>query len=147
MTDSVESFIEIGGGVSPFPGLRPFDFHESHLFFGRDGQSEQLVSKLSRTRFLAVVGPSGSGKSSLVRAGLIPVLHGGFMATAGSSWRIAILRPGSDPVGNLARALNYGGDFGLRDEEKTVTRAAMTEATLRQGSLGLVDTVSHVKCL
>src|SRR2546423_5246420 len=103
-TQTVETFAEIGIPVNPFPGLRPFDFDESHLFFGRDGQSEQLIAKLARTRFLAVVGTSGSGKSSLVRAGLLPVLHGGFMTSARSNWRIAIMRPGSDPVGNLAQA-------------------------------------------
>src|SRR5258706_12123644 len=94
-----ESLAEIRVANNPFPGLRPFGFDESHLFFGRDGQSEQLISKLGRTRFLAVVGTSGSGKSSLVRAGLLPALLGGFMTSAGSGWRIAILRPGNDPMG------------------------------------------------
>src|SRR3989442_15462002 len=101
-TEASETFAEIRTPTNPFPGLRPFDFDESHLFFGRDGQSEQLISKLGRARFLAVVGTSGSGKSSLVRAGLLPALLGGFMTNAGSNWRIAIMRPGSDPIGNLA---------------------------------------------
>src|SRR5262249_53707921 len=70
--------------INPFPGLRPFEFDESHLFFGRNGQSEQLIAKLTGTRFLAVVGTSGSGKSSLVRAGLLPALYSGFMPSAGS---------------------------------------------------------------
>ena len=96
---------EIDQTANPFPGLRPFESNETHLFFGRDGQSEELLRRLKRTRFLAVVGTSGSGKSSLVRAGLLPALQGGLMASAGSDWRIAILRPGGDPIGNLARAL------------------------------------------
>jgi hypothetical protein len=91
---------------SPFPGLRPFEYKESHLFFGRDGQIEKLLDKLTRMRFLAVVGASGSGKSSLVRAGLTPALRGGMMTGAGSNWRIAVIRPSNDPIGNLARALN-----------------------------------------
>jgi tetratricopeptide (TPR) repeat protein len=90
---------------NPFPGLRPFELEESNLFFGREGQSDELLARLQRKRFLAVVGTSGSGKSSLVRAGLLPALHGGLMGGAGSSWRIAILRPGHDPIGNLAGAL------------------------------------------
>ena len=49
---------------NPFVGLRPFDEHEGYLFFGRDGQSDELVKRLGKTRFLAVVGVSGSGKSS-----------------------------------------------------------------------------------
>src|SRR5918912_291368 len=85
----------------PFPGLRPFDTHEKRIFFGRDGLSDVLLQKLRDKRFVAVVGTSGSGKSSLVRAGLLPALKGGFMVSAGSSWRVAILTPGNDPIGNL----------------------------------------------
>ncbi|HJZ80923.1 MAG TPA: ATP-binding protein, partial [Pyrinomonadaceae bacterium] len=138
---TTETFVEIGIPANPFPGLRPFDFDESHLFFGRDGQSEQLISKLGRTRFLAVVGTSGSGKSSLVRAGFLPALHGGFMTSAGSGWRVAVLRPGNDPIGNLARALNSPDVFGSEIEENVAIQTAMAEASLRRGSLGLVEAV------
>jgi WD40 repeat protein len=141
MSETTETFEEIATPANPFPGLRPFEFDESHLFFGRDGQSEQLISKLGRARFLAVVGTSGSGKSSLVRAGLLPTLLGGFMTSAGSDWRIAIMRPGSDPVGNLAEALNSGDVFGSEIEENAAIQTAIAEATLRRGSLGLVDAV------
>src|ERR1044072_616099 len=139
--EATQTFAELGVPTNPFPGLRPFDFEESHLFFGRDGQSEQLIAKLARTRFLAVVGTSGSGKSSLVRAGLLPVLYGGFMTTARSNWRIAIMRPGNDPVGNLARALNEPDVFGSELEENASLQTALAEATLRRGSRGLVDAV------
>jgi tetratricopeptide (TPR) repeat protein len=136
-----ESLAEIRVANNPFPGLRPFEFDESHLFFGRDGQSEQLIGKLSRTHFLAVVGTSGSGKSSLVRAGFLPALQGGFMTSAGSAWRVAIMRPGNDPLGNLARALNARAVFGSEFEENTDIQIAIAESTLRRGSLGLVDAV------
>jgi hypothetical protein len=66
--------------TNPFPGLRPFETNEYRLFFGREGQSDELIRRLQRSRFLAVVGTSGSGKSSLVRAGLLPALLGGMMA-------------------------------------------------------------------
>jgi WD40 repeat protein len=138
---NTEPFAEITTPVNPFPGLRPFEFDESHLFFGRDGQSEQLIAKLGRRRFLAVVGTSGSGKSSLVRAGLLPTLLGGFMTGAGSDWRIAIMRPGNDPIGNLAQALNAPDVFGSEFAENAAIQTAVTEATLRRGGLGLVDTV------
>jgi len=141
ITQSTENFAEIGMPTNPFPGLRPFEFDESHLFFGRDGQSEQLIGKLARTRFLAVVGSSGSGKSSLVRAGLLPALLGGFMTSAGSDWRIAILRPGNDPIGNLARALSAPDVFGSEIDENAAMQTAIAEATLRRGSLGFVDAV------
>lgn len=136
-----ETFTEIKIPANPFPGLRPFDFNESHLFFGRDGQSERLVDKLGCTRFLAVVGTSGSGKSSLVRAGLLPALLGGFMTSAGSNWRIAILRPGNDPIGKLAIAINARDVFGSEEEENQALQIALTEATLRRGNRGLLDVV------
>lgn len=125
---------------NPFPGLRPFDTEEYNLFFGRDGQSDELLLRLARTRFLAVVGTSGSGKSSLIRAGLIPALYGGLMAQTGSAWRIAVFRPGSDPIGNLARALSADDVLGSPDIDDA-TEAAIVETTLRRSTLGLVDAV------
>ncbi len=90
----------------PFPGLRPFKTSEFQLYNGRVGQSEELIKRLKKNRFLAVIGSSGTGKSSLVRAGLIPQLFGGYLHGAGSKWDIAICRPGKDPVQNLAVALS-----------------------------------------
>ena len=125
---------------NPFPGLRPFATDEYRLFFGREGQSDELLARLERSRFLAVVGTSGSGKSSLIRAGLMPALLGGMMKGAGSGWRIAIMRPGGDPIGNLAAELVKKGVLseagaGLSENEAE----AVIEATLRSGSLGIVN--------
>jgi WD40 repeat protein/energy-coupling factor transporter ATP-binding protein EcfA2 len=136
---------EIDHSANPFPGLRPFESSETHLFFGRDGQSEELLRRLKRTRFLAVVGTSGSGKSSLVRAGLLPALQGGLMASAGSDWRIAILRPGGDPIGNLARALASPAVLGSGDEKSAGMQDVLTETTLRRSSLGLVEVVRRAR--
>lgn len=60
---------------SPFPGLRDFTEQESAIFFGREQETSELLQFLGKSRFIAVVGASGSGKSSLVRAGVIPRLH------------------------------------------------------------------------
>lgn len=124
---------------NPFPGLRPFESHENHLFFGREGQSDELLRRLRRTRFLAVVGTSGSGKSSLMRAGLLPALHGGFMAQTAATWHIAVLRPGSDPLGNLAEAMSALAPFQLQNELANY-QAAMLRASLSRSSLGLIET-------
>jgi len=126
--------------INPFPGLRPFEPDEDHLFFGREREIDELLRRLRRTRFLAVIGGSGSGKSSLVRCGLIPSLYGGMMKGAGSSWRVAILRPGEDPIGNLAAALDAPEILG-REGELGATNRVLLEATLRRGSLGLRDCV------
>ena len=90
---------------NPYPGLRPFTMDESHLFFGREGQSETIVNYLSEFRFAAVTGASGSGKSSLIYCGVIPLLYGGFISHAGNTWRIITSRPGSSPIWNLAKAI------------------------------------------
>jgi tetratricopeptide (TPR) repeat protein len=131
---------------NPFPGLRPFETEEYRLFFGREGQSDELISRLSRARFLAVVGTSGSGKSSLIRAGLMPALRGGMMKGAGSGWRIAVMRPGGNPIGNLAAELAKkdvlsAAGMGLSDEEAE----AVIEATLRSGSLGILNTAREAR--
>ena len=123
---------------NPFPGLRPFEAAETHLFFGRDGQSSAIVERLAARRFVAVVGTSGSGKSSLVRAGLLPMLEGGFMASVGSAWRFAVMRPGSNAIRRLAEALADPQALG----GETVTPALRTplmEAVLRRSAIGLID--------
>ena len=139
--ESIERLSEIEIPDNPFPGLRPFELHESLLFFGRESQNERLIEKLGRTRFLAIVGTSGSGKSSLVRAGLLPALLGGMMPDTGSVWHIALMRPGNNPIGNLASALNSHDAFGFADEENRNLQIAITEATLRRGNLGLIEAV------
>ncbi len=112
---------------NPFPGLRPFEFGDNHLFFGRDQQTTELTTRLRKNRFVAVVGTSGSGKSSLVRAGLMPELLSGTMAGAGSSWETTVMRPGGDPLTNLANAI-VEADLYDSDEEDI---ASQVRATLR----------------
>ena len=74
--------------LAPYPGLRPFERNEDPLFFGREEHVDQLLDKLDESHFLAVLGYSGSGKSSLVRAGLLPALDSGYLAGAGPLWEV-----------------------------------------------------------
>jgi PQQ-dependent catabolism-associated CXXCW motif protein len=90
---------------APYPGLRSFRRDESDLFFGREDCVNAMVDRLATTRFLAVLGSSGTGKSSVVKTGLLDAIELGLMAKAGSTWRIAECRPGSAPLKNLALAL------------------------------------------
>lgn len=128
---------------NPFPGLRPFRTDEEHLFFGRENQVDSMIDKLAAHRFLAVVGTSGSGKSSLVNCGLRPALHRGYMASAGAAWRMAQFRPGSDPIGQLACALAAPGVLFDQPMTGALPAEALVEATLRRGSLGLADMVEQ----
>src|SRR5262245_66151331 len=85
---------------------------------------------------VAVVGASGSGKSSLVKAGLIPALESGYLPSAGTDWRIVVCRPGTDPIGNLATGLAR-----LRDEKTAADTLSATavRTLLDNSSLGLVE--------
>jgi formylglycine-generating enzyme required for sulfatase activity len=89
----------------PYPGLRSFQRDEIDIFFGREEQIDQLITCLDQTHFLAVVGLSGCGKSSLVRTGLLADLEAGFLADAGVRWQVVDMRPSHRPFANLAEAL------------------------------------------
>lgn len=130
---------------NPFPGLRPFGFEESHLFFGREGQSDEVLMNLARHRFTSVIGASGSGKSSLMYCGLIPVLFGGFMTQAGSDWVVIVTRPGISPVDNMAESILVKDEAYINssDEEKEINRT-ITTTFLRSSSMGLVDALKQV---
>lgn len=121
----------------PFPGLRPFQPGEEHLFFGRESQIHAMIDKLSATRFLAVVGTSGSGKSSLVNCGLRPALHSGLMAKAGTAWRVAQMRPGGNPLRSLASALSKDGVLFTDFDGSTLALDDIIDASLRMSKLAL----------
>jgi Novel STAND NTPase 1 len=90
-----EAIDELG---EPYPGLRSFRRDETHIFFGREGTIREMVDRLAAHRFLAVTGVSGSGKSSLVKTGLLDALDRGLLVEAGSDWRVVDFRPGVQPL-------------------------------------------------
>ncbi|MEP1033907.1 High-affnity carbon uptake protein Hat/HatR [Ekhidna sp.] len=138
--------VDITQLINPFPGLRPFGIEESHLFFGREGQSDEVLVKLSENKFVAILGASGSGKSSLMFCGLIPTLYGGFMTEAGSNWRIVVTRPGGGPIDNLAEALLIKDkEFSNLGDEDKLIRKTIISTVLRSSSLGLVEVVRQLK--
>jgi WD40 repeat protein len=118
---------------TPFLGLRYFTEESADLFFGRDEEVDELIAALHQSRFVTVLGSSGSGKSSLVGAGLVPALRAGYLAEAGSRWQVVRATPGNDPIGNLAAAL-VGEDAADR---------IGLDAALHRGPLGLVEAVEQ----
>jgi WD40 repeat protein/DNA-binding SARP family transcriptional activator len=90
--------------VCPFRGLAPFDSAHAEYFFGRERLVADLVARLVGSTVIAVVGPSGSGKSSVIRAGLLPSLADGVLPGS-ERWRQVVMRPGEHPVADLGRAL------------------------------------------
>jgi basic membrane lipoprotein Med (substrate-binding protein (PBP1-ABC) superfamily)/DNA-binding SARP family transcriptional activator len=91
-------------GLNPYKGLAPFDEDDSSLFFGRDRLVSEIVRRMDANALVTVIGPSGSGKSSAVRSGVIPAIRKG--ALEGSDeWLIASMMPGAMPFAELEAAL------------------------------------------
>lgn len=104
-------------GESPYKGLQYFEEADADHFFGRELLTAQVVGRLHDERFLTVIGASGSGKSSLVRAGVIPALRGGQRLADGAlppansgRWSIVVMTPSAHPLEALAAALVTGGE-------------------------------------
>jgi hypothetical protein len=128
---------------SPFRSLQAFGPEDSWLFFGRDHDTAELLTRLGRGPTLAVIGNSGSGKSSLIQAGLIPALRRGRFKSGGNpanSWRTAVFRPSSAPFDYLAESLpaQLSPDLSPKD------RAELTDycrSKLRQGGEALRNAI------
>ena len=132
------------GKMNPFPGLRPYNIEESHLFFGRENPSREVLYHLVKNRFAAVTGSSGSGKSSLIYCGVIPLLYSGFIKEAGTKWQIIKTRPGSNPVENLAIAL-FKAEQNTNRQGVTNYSKSLIQAVLHRNNQGLVETMKQLK--
>jgi WD40 repeat protein/serine/threonine protein kinase/DNA-binding SARP family transcriptional activator len=130
---------------NPYKGLRYFREADAPDFFGRDALIRHLLARLEgETRFLAVVGPSGSGKSSAVHAGLIPALRRGALPSS-EGWFIVTMQPGSNPFERLEEALLRVASeppqdlLGqLRGDERGLLRAVEMIASGEEDELVLV---------
>ncbi len=126
---------------NPYVGLRPFKDDENLLFFGRDEQTLEILQRLHNNRFVAVVGSSGSGKSSLIRAGLIPALKGGYLVENSNNWLIAIMKPGQNPMYNLAATILHQINPKIESEaiQDLVTRIK------KEGISALLDIIEPLR--
>ncbi len=110
--------------VCPFRGLAPFDSAHAEYFFGRERLVADLVARLVGSTLIAVVGPSGSGKSSVLRAGLLPALADGVLPGS-ERWRQVVMRPGGHPLAELGRALaRVASDEGAPEADGPIRRRA-----------------------
>ncbi len=131
---------ELPDEMCPYVGLDAFSEIEQGVFFGRERLIEEAVRMLARSRLLAVVGPSGSGKSSLVLAGLLPALKEGAPPDS-ERWRYAPrMVPGSEPMANLARVL-YALQIDPGTDADTWT--AQNAAQLRQAPERLPELIDQ----
>ena len=105
--------------ISPFPGIRPYSEKEAEDFYGREREVEDVLGILKRFKLVTICGESGSGKSSLIQAGILPKLKKGFLGQAGKEWVVCDFRPGISPIENLSYALSDSGAMYLKSKSKT----------------------------
>lgn len=115
--------------INPYPGLRAFTEDEGHLFFGRERQIEEILSKLKQSHFLAIIGASGSGKSSLVKSGLISALKQGRLHEEQKSWLAPIVQPGNNPLSNFIDTLHQNKVISLPENNRNEQMANSIQLT------------------
>ncbi|AFY34082.1 pentapeptide repeat-containing protein [Calothrix sp. PCC 7507] len=130
----VNSTVQVSA-ICPYKGLSYFDCTEAdaNLFYGRKALTDELLEKVRSGNFLAVLGASGSGKSSVVRAGLLYQLKLGRRLSGSDTWQLKIFRPGINPLQNLALAFV---ESELSDIERA-SQLAKAEELIAKGAIGL----------
>ncbi|MHC5596517.1 MAG: nSTAND1 domain-containing NTPase [Nostoc sp.] len=130
----VNSAVKVSA-TCPYKGLSYFDCTEAdaNLFYGRTALTDELLEKVRSGNFLAVLGASGSGKSSVVRAGLLYQLKLGRRLSGSDTWQLKIFRPGINPLQNLALAFV---ESKLSDIERA-SQLAKAEELIAKGTVGL----------
>jgi WD40 repeat protein len=133
-------------GANPFPGLRPFTMDECHLFFGREGQVDDILLKLAHHHSVTIMGYSGSGKSSLMNCGVVPVLLGGFMTHTSPHWAVIASRPGVTPIANLTNSItSFLLKSGRIDQKDVQIHQAIISSVLRSGPEGLIEVCRYIQ--
>ncbi|RCJ17383.1 hypothetical protein A6770_34045 [Nostoc minutum NIES-26] len=118
-------------GICPYQGLRAFGEEDAQYFYGRETITQQLIYNLAVKSFIAVVGASGSGKSSVVQAGLMSQLRHGKQLPGSQEWWMRSFRPGVNPLESLSRRLVDSGT-----EREKAYHQMQLEGMLYQGVEG-----------
>ncbi|PSB02650.1 nSTAND1 domain-containing NTPase [Merismopedia glauca] len=132
-TQNGKSKTSIDLGICPYKGLRAFTEADAQYFYGRDSLTQELIQKLSLRSLLPVVGASGSGKSSVVQAGLVAKLRQGRHLPGSEQWWIRTLRPSDRPMQALSRSL-----VDAKTEKDRSYQQKLLEGILYQGLEGFV---------
>ena len=124
---------------NPFVGLKPYSERDSEVFFGREQEVENLLEILQKNKLVTLSGASGSGKTSLIKAGLINRLKSGFVGQSGKDWSVAYFRPGIEPLLNLSHALSANGVLKINSKSNTTDQKYYSEVISNFNSLGIIE--------
>ena len=123
----------------PFLGIKPYSENESDLFYGREEEVENLLLILQKNKLLTISGDAGSGKTSLIKAGLIPRLKAGFIGQSGKDWSVAYFRPGINPLSNFAHSLAQNDVMSIETKPKTTDYEYYLDKIEQSGATGIID--------
>jgi energy-coupling factor transporter ATP-binding protein EcfA2 len=134
----------VASDICPYRGLQYFDFTEADAkyFYGRQAVTDRLIEKVRQSNFLTLLGASGNGKSSLVRAGLLYQLQQGRKLSGSDTWQLRIFRPGEHPLQSLAQAFL---DAELSDIQRA-SQLGQAEDLINKGSQGLGQLIDAANC-
>ncbi|MEM7534912.1 MAG: effector-associated domain EAD1-containing protein [Chloroflexota bacterium] len=124
-----ETAIQLRKPDCPYPGMASFGPNDHAAFYGRSREVDELVNRLRLHPFMAVIGPSGSGKSSLVAAGLIPALHNTTLPELAGTWTVRAMRPGAEPLNALKTSL--AGLVDLHTDSAPTRNAGISDAGIQ----------------
>jgi eukaryotic-like serine/threonine-protein kinase len=133
----------LSGEVCPYLGLSAFGEEDAKYFFGRDNEIRSALAQLDAWPLLAVIGPSGVGKSSFLHAGLVPALRAQHALHPGGNWQVHVLRPGRVPLHRLASVLEEAPGQGMHlvdqlAEAPGLFGVMLRDAAVRRGANMLV---------
>jgi WD40 repeat protein len=133
----------VKNSYNPYPGLRPFSSNENKHFFGRENHPGIIIDKILQNRFVALIGASGAGKTSLINAGIIPALakHRPYV---GTSWKVIVTRPGKSPVDNLSIAIAESVNNGRNRQEEKVQPGWIAEK-INESPVGLAEALTEIQ--
>ena len=124
--------------ICPYKALDAFEIEDVDFFFGRTALIDELLGQIYEHHFLAVLGPSGSGKSSVVRAGLLPELSKGERRSGTENWRVLpIIKPGESPLESLG-CIFVPEEVLTKKKGKTLLKGYVADL-MKRGETALID--------
>jgi dipeptidyl aminopeptidase/acylaminoacyl peptidase len=144
LIEQVKKYVIHESAFCPFPGLRPFKYTETHLYFGQDPITQRVLSQLIDHKFVAILGGAGVGKTSFINCGLKPYFYSGIVGSTNTDWHIIHTRPSNNPIRNLAEAINKDEIVENQTEDNSI-QAQINYNVLKRGKSGLIELLKQLK--